>query len=53
MLMTSPDGKTVVDVHPGQVESMQNSGYKPANQTPAKKPAKKVQKVEDEDNGDT
>ena len=51
MLMTSPSGKVTIDVHPSQVESMRNSGYKPANETPAKKPAKKVQKVEDEENG--
>jgi len=52
MLMISPSGKVTIDVHPSQVESMQNSGYKPANEVPPKKAAKKIEKkVEDEDNG--
>ena len=51
MLMISPSGKVTIDVHPGQVESMKNSGYKPANEVPPKKAAKKIEKVEDEDNG--
>ena len=51
MLMISPSGKLTIDVHPGQVESMRNSGYKPANEVPPKKAAKKIEKVEDEDNG--
>lgn len=51
MLMISPSGKVTIDVHPSQVESMKNSGYKPANEVPPKKAAKKIEKVEDEDNG--
>ena len=51
MLMISPSGKLTIDVHPSQVESMRNSGYKPANEVPPKKAAKKIEKVEDEDNG--
>lgn len=50
MEMISANGKVTIDVHPGNVESMKNSGYKPATESPAKKPAKKI-KVEDEDNG--
>jgi hypothetical protein len=51
MLMTSPSGKVTIDVHPSQVESMKNSGYKPANEVPPKKAAKKIQKVEDDNDG--
>ena len=51
MLMTSPSGKVTIDVHPSQVESMTNSGYKPANEVPPKKASKKIQKVEDENDG--
>jgi hypothetical protein len=51
MLMTSPSGKTTIDVHPSQVEAMKHSGYKPANEVPPKKAAKKIQKVEDENDG--
>ena len=51
MLMISPSGKVTIDVHPSQVESMKNSGYKPANEVPPKKAAKKIEKVEDEKNG--
>ena len=51
MLMTSPSGKVTIDVHPGQIESMKNSGYKPANEVPVKKALKKLKPNEDEDNG--
>lgn len=51
MLMKSPNGNVTIDVHPSQVESMKNSGYKPANEVPPKKAAKKIQKVEDENDG--
>lgn len=51
MLMTSPSGKTTIDVHPSQVEAMKHSGYKPANEVPPKKAAKKLLKVEDENDG--
>lgn len=51
MEMISPSGKVTIDVHPSQVESMKNSGYKPVNETPTKKPAKKTQKVEVNNDG--
>jgi hypothetical protein len=51
MEMISPNGKVTIDVHPSQVESMKYSGYKPVTEAPAKKPAKKIEKVEDKDHG--
>ena len=52
MEMISANGKVTIDVHPGNVESMKNSGYKPANEVPPKKAAKKIEKkVEDENDG--
>lgn len=51
MLMTSPSGKVTIDVHPSQVESMKNSGYKPANEPSPKKADLKFEKIEDENDG--
>tara|TARA_R110000803_G_scaffold53554_4_gene109869 strand:+ start:1210 stop:1368 length:159 start_codon:yes stop_codon:yes gene_type:complete len=42
MKMISPSGKVTVDVHPSRIESMKNSGYSPAVETPAKKRVKNI-----------